>query len=573
MAIGAGSLSESTTLFDLGDETGVAVLDNEPHREVGAPKPMVADPMGELASTYRQRAIRLKNSAPAWHQAGYAYLAARDPESARQCFEAALAIDSQSRGSRLGLARVAHEQGRSEEAVEVLRSLITERPDDLAPKISLAVVHATEGRFAEALVLLDEAVSAGDVPASLLATRGGIRFGLGDYRRAVSDLRKASRKKPDWVHVRNLLGLAELRLGRKTAAERHLREALRVGPLSLEPLVNLAGILKTDRRWGELLDLVEQFWSAGPAPIQIVHFVAEACLATDDPRRAVEWLEGASEKARNARERGIVLNNLGVAYSELGKLTDADRAFFASTEAEPSDLAIGNRAKVLLDQGDVPSAIEWLASWQGNPVFGVSARGTLALGLARAGRYDEAIAQATKLTNEEVEDVGPFLLLTYLYVDAVGDASASVNAALAGLERFPNNARLLNNLAYALLQDGRVEEAADALERIDAAAIQDRSHQTCVTATRGLLALKRGDLPTGRQLYEQAAAIATHGLREMVKAKRDLEIGRALITKGGSTHEAIALLERATRYGPSAEPFVSQARAELRLLRPGEATR
>lgn len=533
--------------------------------QVGGRSPL--EQMASLAAGYRNRAAHLDSSAAAWSQAGFAYLAAQDLNNARTCFESALNIDPSSRTARLGLARTAHEEGDFDGALTVLSGLLEENSDDLEPRVNKAIVLATQGKLQEALRVIEQDVPATREYASLLATRGGIYFGLRAFPKAVSDLRKVVRLKPEWVHVRNLIGLAELKEGKLAAAEKRFQEALRIGPFSLAPLLNLLGLLRLQQRWHEVIHAIERFWTPSVAPVQIVRYAAEAFFELDDARSARNWLQGAESRARDDDERASLLNNLGVAHFRLDRLDEASRAFAESVTILPSESSVANAAQVLLSQGRAEQAVDWLLSWQNRPdLWGSELRGSLAYGLALLRRHEEAIVLARELIAAPDADEEAFNLLTILYTDGVGNHQAAIDTALLGLSKWPHSVRLINNLSYALLQDNQVDLAEQYLRTVDLGNV-DRTRRTHLLATTGLFLLKKGNIVDGRRLYEEAVALAPReSLREKVKAKRDLEIGRTIIRLGGSEQEATALLVRAAESGPASQPYNEHARNELRAI-------
>jgi tetratricopeptide (TPR) repeat protein len=524
----------------------------------------------EIARASLERATRLTNSVGAWTQAGFAFLAAHDVGGARHAFETALSFDPSAENAKLGLARTAHEEGRSDEAAEMLSELLSTSPRTTEIRVSLALVFVSVGRLKEALDLLDNEPSDPTKAPTLLAVRGGVRFMLNDLSGAVSDLRKAVRLKPDWVHARNILGLAELKAGHRTAAERHFRTAVRTGPMNLGAVLNLVRLLRQDQRWEEVLNVIERYWKPGPTPVDLGFHAAEACLAVDDARSARAWLEGILEKGRSADETAAILNNLGVAYAELNLTADAQKAFSDSVEASPTAIAIANFGKLLIESGDVEQAVHWLERWWATPGFdGLDLGLTLAFALMRAQRSDDAIQLAKTLTERPEASERAFALLSALQADGARNYQGAVETALVGLERWPRSIVLMNNLSYALLMSGQPEPASKWLDSINDSSL-DREDRVYVTATRGLLALWSGDLPGGRRLYEAALASAgRESLRERVKAKRDLEVARAILRLGKGTTEAVALLKRAASAKPTAQPYASHAEAELRLLTSG----
>ncbi len=93
------------------------------------------------------------------------------------------------------------------------------------------------------------------------------------------------------------------------------------------------------------------------------------------------------------------------------------------------------------------------------------------------------------------------------YVASVGaqDWKAAEHAARIGLVANPDNHMLRNNLAFALANQGRAEEAAQQLQHVPPHMRQPHE-RAVLNATRGLVMFRRGQIPEGRNAYEQAVA-------------------------------------------------------------------
>lgn len=76
-----------------------------------------------------------------------------------------------------------------------------------------------------------------------------------------------------------------------------------------------------------------------------------------------------------------------------------------------------------------------------------------------------------------------------------------------GLRSRPNDAVLLNNLAYTYALDGKLDEAEAQLKTIDSLKKEEKRETTevCSKATRGLVAYRRKNIEEGRSLYLEAA--------------------------------------------------------------------
>lgn len=71
-----------------------------------------------------------------------------------------------------------------------------------------------------------------------------------------------------------------------------------------------------------------------------------------------------------------------------------------------------------------------------------------------------------------------------------------------GLIANPYEFLLRNNLAFALASAGQVEAAAEQLDLVEASTLSEE-HQQVLTATRGLIAFRQGNVALGRQLYKK----------------------------------------------------------------------
>lgn len=514
-----------------------------------------------------RRAERFPQSATAWMQAGFARLAAGANAEARDRFERAVSIDDSSRTARLGLARAHSQLGNSERAIEMLARLHQEHPHDTEVLVSLAIVVSRSSSLEAALALLHaDPVPTSDA-AMHFAARGSIRIAMGDHAGAIGDIRKALRLRPDWPHARNALGIAELLSGNARAAERRFREAMRVAPLYEEPLLNLMRVLLAERRYEELLRMAAARYTERTAASGVAaRLIGQAALSEARWALAREWIEIGVEKTSQPEARSRLLNDLGVTFSRLGRHTQATDAFRKSFQTHPSDLALVNCAKSLLDAGDARAAIAWLAE-EGNRVAQQNEERSLVLATAfgKARLHSEAAEVYLWLVGEGSTNPLVYANLAVSLTDHLQRVDEAIAFARTGLEHNPSSPVLVNNLAYALLMAERVEEAERVLSNpVLAASDADR---VCLTATRGLLDLKRGDAGSGRRRYDEALAMSqSAGLREVVKAKRDLELGRALLQSGSSVSDAAELLERAANAGDAAYPYSFHAREELRRL-------
>jgi len=144
------------------------------------------------------------------------------------------------------------------------------------------------------------------------------------------------------------------------------------------------------------------------------------------------------------------------------------------------------------------------------------------------------------------------------YVASVGaqDWQAAEHAARTGLVANPGNDMLRNNLAFALANQGRPEEAQQQLDHVASAQLEPREHAV-MGATRGLVLFRRGLASQGREAYEQAVT-ALAGLQQ-----RDLA---ALANAFWAREEILAGTDEAAHAVHAAAKRIRNSRApEVRL--------
>lgn len=131
-------------------------------------------------------------------------------------------------------------------------------------------------------------------------------------------------------------------------------------------------------------------------------------------------------------------------------------------------------------------------------------------------KWSDAVDEAWRWHNDEPFSAVPTIVGSYAAATGLGDFDTAVSMARAGLIANPQDTTLLNNLAYALLELHRLDEAEAVLDRIRADGGKELTNRVALSATRGLAAYLRGDVARGRRAYLDAARVArSNGQAEM----------------------------------------------------------
>lgn len=247
--------------------------------------------------------------------------------------------------------------------------------------------------------------------------------------------------------------------------------------------------------------LLQGFGRTQTDPWLLAAFLAVANLAdlptgTLRPARRI-----ISESDFRPIEKAELASELGTMEMRAGQDRRARQLFRQSLE-RPTDnsLAQAEWASHHLAQLEVPLDDE--------TPFAAEAR---ALSAAEGGEWEDALVQAKNWLDDQPFDERAAIHGSFVAAVALERWDDSIAIARAGLRSSPRHPLLVNNLAFALIQDGNLDEAERVLRTADRSTASPHD-LVSLKATEGLLALRRGESPIGRTLYREAIASA-HKLR------------------------------------------------------------
>ena len=194
---------------------------------------------------------------------GLSYLAAGYLQLAEAAFRAAIARDPDSVKALANLGALLQYRGHIQESVACHRRVLELDPEDLEVRCNLATTLVEAGRGDEALVECDAALLASPARTELLATKGAVLTGLGQYAAAVPLLEAALESGPDDMTLINL-GLARQQLGQAEEAMAALDAALRANPDNARAAADLVALLSAAGRSDAAVHLGAEFLGRHP---------------------------------------------------------------------------------------------------------------------------------------------------------------------------------------------------------------------------------------------------------------------------------------------------------------------
>ncbi len=121
--------------------------------------------------------------------------------------------------------------------------------------------------------------------------------------------------------------------------------------------------------------------------------------------------------------------------------------------------------------------------------------------------WTSSLSHAEGWLNDQPFSSRPAILASYIATLVLEDHAYSEAITRRGLVSNPDDFTLLNNLSFALIQQGQVDQAKVVLQSIQTGALSPESRIT-YDATWGLLYLRTGSAERGRRLYGAAIAAA-----------------------------------------------------------------
>lgn len=268
---------------------------------------------------------------------GDAALDAGELALARQHYEEARSLASESPRARVGIVRV--------------------RTAELG--LALAYAEAPRHPEVERLVSeLDAVLVRHPDHAPALLERGRLLLVLGDAARALESARRAVELDAKNPEAHSTLGVACLASGQLQPALEALEVAARLAPHQPERLTNLGTVYILRGRVTEAIATYERALSLAPDDARTHGDLGAAHLANNRPDRALPHLLRATALAP---DRATFLTNLGYAYQKQGQL---DKAIASQRRALAIDPKLGsawiNLGNALAELGQYQAAREAL---------------------------------------------------------------------------------------------------------------------------------------------------------------------------------------------------------------------
>lgn len=360
------------------------------------------------------------------------------------------------------------QQGRWQQAEEILAQVLAASPQEPDGLQLLGLVRENQGRLAEAEQLLRQSLSSRPKQPHVQVHLGRVLAEAGKPQDALAVLEAAARAEPSFDALL-LLAQVQVTLGDLAAAEKHYQAALGLRPDSQVVLVGLAVLFNETRRPAEAESLLRRAakntarppsWQAKIArhlglSLDLQGKTDEAIAAW---RRATE-LDPAN--AQGHRELNALLYRMGREDEFLSSFDQAVRPLPPSRSAERGALLL-QKAGLLIDAERFEEARECFAQVAAIAPDSAGPQNGLAAAYAGLGRLDDAIAAYEKSLLLQPDDPGTQIRLASVLLEA-GEAKRALGLTDRVVPRMKLDqaALAVHELALRANSDPRAEVLAD----------------------------------------------------------------------------------------------------------------
>lgn len=250
---------------------------------------------------------------------------------------------------------IAHQRGRYNVAVDLIRQAIRQNGHSAAYLCSLGSALREQGKLAEAITSYLEAVRMKPDFVEAQYNLGNALHAEGRLEESINAYRQAVRRKSDYVEARYNLGNALYAHGNLNEAVTAFRELTRVKPDFADAHYNLGTALTA---LGKLDEAVTEFRHAIRVKPDMAdaHYNLGNTLKTQG--RLDEAIAAFREAIRLKPDYAEAQNNLGNALKDRGKLVEAIAAYREAIRFGPAIAEVQNNlGNVLKDQGNLDEAI------------------------------------------------------------------------------------------------------------------------------------------------------------------------------------------------------------------------
>ena len=431
--------------------------------------------------------------------------------------------------------------------------------------LRMAELFICKSEYGDAKFWIDKAMDVDEFDWRVQMFAGTLSLILGEFEQSIRCFRVALDSRPRSVRLHYNIALAHIVTGQIKNAFRSLRVAIGLNPFHKKAIVALADLGIHERRgFLDISRLLSRYVGVYPDDKSVIVRLGKVLAEQGDDGRARRLLSDAMHRLQDpaiANNLGVLFargNDLGGAIKEFGLAARGANDFPISQEVV--ETATANLVSTLLrarlfDQAKA-LARAYLEANRESEILNGDPSYRIADGLIRAHlglhELNDAVSLAKQWIKEEIhydfrirlsETLACYFSLHEGRMErAYPFAIEAYNMQAASLIGDKSNLSIAtNNLVFVMIEVGKMEEARRLAMQLK---VDIPEHMAYSYATRGLLAIRVGDVEKGEGLYRRAISLANNqDSKALIRKKLNWELGRYWASKG-SRAKARRFLEK-----------------------------
>ncbi|MEO8597007.1 MAG: tetratricopeptide repeat protein [Candidatus Solibacter sp.] len=472
------------------------------------------------------------------------YLRMGDGDSAIREYKEGIAKDTKKKSTyQKRVIEVLMRQGKRSEAAEINSQILKETPDDNDARGLAATFLLDKGDIAKALAELQAVVTrAPDNPVSRY-NLGRAHGARGEWEQARQQFTKAIEIRPDYVLARLSLAQLQVNRGEFEGALKTAEAVLKIDPGSVNARLIESAALMGQRKFGDSHVMLDAMLKSNPGSPDVLFQLGVVNLAENRYKEAEDAFRRAYQ-LNPANSRGL----MGIVETSMAQNKTDEALKLLQTESDKAP----NRLDLLLAMGNtaVRAGKYDFAIQTYNKVLGQmdkdAKQGEIYLRLGetyrRKGDINGAI-QALQKARETMPENVVVLSTLGLVLDGAQRRPEAKQVYEATLKLDPNNAVVLNNLAFLMAESGGdLDEALTKAQR----AKQLLPTLPEISDTLGWIYLKKNLADNAIDIFKDLVA------KQPSHSTYHFHLGMAYQQKGDKT-KALEQLRESLKYNPVKE--------------------
>ena len=422
---------------------------------------------------------------------GQAQLQIRRLPDAAASFGAATAAVPGYLPARIGLARLAALQGKTEQAAQIAERLVAEHPGSAEVHMLLADVRALREDRAGSIAALEQAVR---VDNRYLPARYALLTTLIDEQQfdaAAAQLDQARKLARSDLRIHYFNAAIALGQGDLTKAREESRRILKHYPEHVPSLI-LAAAVELQMKFPLAAEsLARRAMLFAPQHAGARRMLVRIYLVSNQPARALEALQPLLVPA-DSEDDPTLLMLAGETYLANGEIRNASSYFTAASESSAQEAIARTRlGQIALATGDVQVGLKLLEAVIAAGGAPTHADHALIAGYLRADQPERAQQAAQRLVNREPSVALSYQLLGSVYL-AKNDSAAARAQFIKALEVVPGYLPAATALGAL---DIATNKPAEARQRFDAIIAREPGNEQAWLGLADVMAKTGADVP------------------------------------------------------------------------------